>query len=507
MNLRAVAASLLLLVVAARADTRRIAIVVGNNAGVGSLPPLRYAEADAGKFAETLAQIGDVGAPDLFLLQGRDLAALQGVLTIAGGRVDTLHRVPDNQVVVIFYFSGHSDGSSLEIGRERLSFSDLRRWLSSTKADVRLAIVDSCKSGGLLGQKGGQPGPAFQIRLTDEMHSRGEVLLTSSASDEAALESTEIRGSYFTHHLVSGMRGAADRSGDGRVTLTEAYEYAYAHTVSTTAETLVGPQHPTYDYRLAGEGEFILSVLSRQSAQLVLPTGFDRVIVVHPLRDRVIAELPAGAARTIAVEPGEYAIRAQVGARVFAARVRVADGESRAVNAGDLRETSSSIVAPKGELVLDGQRHARVMLSIGAGPRGSVADGVAALASVAASVAAPTASGWIVALDVSAAHGPGFTETDVLALGGYRFGIDLGRLRFQAGAALTGGVITQQVDGGALFSSGALGAAVMGGGSVVVWGPVRAALDGIVPLLWMQRNGSYGPVLLPAAWLGLQVAL
>ena len=52
----------LLIMVAAsvQAETFRFAVVVGNNAGRSALPPLRYAEADAGKFARVLLELGDV---------------------------------------------------------------------------------------------------------------------------------------------------------------------------------------------------------------------------------------------------------------------------------------------------------------------------------------------------------------------------------------------------------------------------------------------------------------
>jgi hypothetical protein len=109
------------------------------------------------------------------------------------------------------------------------------------------------------GFKGGHPGPAFTIRLSDEVSSTGEALLTSSAADELALESREIGGSFFTHHLVSGLRGAADTSGDGKITLAEAYQYAFERTVSATASMTIGTQHPGYDYRLPGRGDLVLS--------------------------------------------------------------------------------------------------------------------------------------------------------------------------------------------------------------------------------------------------------
>src|SRR5439155_1760197 len=105
---------------------------------------------------------------------------------------------------------------------------------------------------------------------------------------ELALESREIRGSFFTHHFVSGLRGAADASGDGRVTLAEAYEYAFSRTVSATSGTVVGPQHPAYDYRLSGKGDFVLTDLLRPSGVLELPAGYDRLLVLAEPREQVV---------------------------------------------------------------------------------------------------------------------------------------------------------------------------------------------------------------------------
>ncbi len=105
---------------AASAETRRIAIVVGNNAGAGNLPPLRYAESDAGKMARVLVELGDVSPDDLMLLQGRPMAELERAIADARERVASLERSPDVRTVLLFYFSGHSDGESIELGREKL---------------------------------------------------------------------------------------------------------------------------------------------------------------------------------------------------------------------------------------------------------------------------------------------------------------------------------------------------------------------------------------------------
>jgi Caspase domain len=329
---RRLAAALVFIIVAlaapslGQAGTRRVAVVVGHNTGADTQVPLRFAEEDAGKLADVLVDLGDVAPADLFLVQGKGTSVVREVLGKASAAVARARATPDDRVILLFFYSGHSDGQSIELGRERLAYRDLRAWLSSTNADVRIAIVDSCKSGALTQKKGGAAGPAFDISLVDELATNGEVFLTSAAADEDALESSEIRGSFFTHHFVSGLRGAADSSGDGTVTLAEAYEYAFNHTVTSTAQAGAA-QHPTYDYRVAGRGELTLTEVSRRSAVLELPAEFQRALVVQPRRDQVIAELTSATTRRVAVAPGEYGVRLWRGGHQSAGRVRVGAGQ------------------------------------------------------------------------------------------------------------------------------------------------------------------------------------
>src|SRR5262249_10165017 len=175
----------------------------------------------------------------------------------------------------------------------------------------------------------------------------GEVLLTSSAADEIALESSEIGGAFFTHHFVSGLRGAADISGDGRVTLTEAYWYAYARTVKTTGETVFGGQHPGYGYQLSGQGELVLAELSKRSGTLQLPSGFDRIVVIDVAHAQVIAEITAGSRPTIAVPPGRYEIRASRSGAMFAGEVTV-EHTPRVVSSNELGPTLTISTISKG---------------------------------------------------------------------------------------------------------------------------------------------------------------
>ena len=62
-------------------------------------------------------------------------------------------------------------------------------------------------------------------------------MLASSSGSELSQESETLRSSYFTHHLLVGMRGAGDANRDGQVSIDEAYRYAYHQTLLATAET------------------------------------------------------------------------------------------------------------------------------------------------------------------------------------------------------------------------------------------------------------------------------
>ena len=108
---------------------------------------------------------------------------------------------------------------------------------------------------------------------------RGHAFLTSSAATEAAQESDRIRASYFTHYLVSGFRGAADLSGDGKVTLGEAYQFAFNETLGRTVDTKGGAQHPSYDINLSGTGDVVMTDVRQTSATLVLPRGARRTVL------------------------------------------------------------------------------------------------------------------------------------------------------------------------------------------------------------------------------------
>src|SRR5262245_24762296 len=140
---------------------------------------------------------------------------------------------------------------------------------------------------------------------------RGHAFLTSSSENEAAQESDRIRASYFTHYLLSGFRGAADLSGDGKVTLSEAYQFAFNETLGRTIDTKGGAQHPSYDISMAGTGDVVMTDVRQTSATLVLGEDLDGRIFIRTAAQELVVELykPRGRRVELAVEPGRYDLR------------------------------------------------------------------------------------------------------------------------------------------------------------------------------------------------------
>ena len=137
-----------------------------------------------------------------------------------------------------------------------------------------------------------------------------------------------IGGSYFSHHLASGLLGGADRSGDGRVTLFEAYAYAYDRTVADTAESAAGAQHPTFSYDLAGNGDLVLTDVAVRHEGVYIPREAPSgVYFLVDGKGYVAAEISKadGADRRVALSPGRYRVK-----RRLPDRLRVGEIDVRA---------------------------------------------------------------------------------------------------------------------------------------------------------------------------------
>ncbi|MFT7581690.1 MAG: hypothetical protein ACI9MR_003368, partial [Myxococcota bacterium] len=237
----------------------RYALVIGANDGVLDDERLLYAERDATRVAEVLTRLGGVPAENLILLQGSTAAAVERAISVLKLRLSA--PVGAERPVLFVYYSGHADARALHLTGTQLSFTRFKQMVRDVEADVSVFMIDACRSGGLTRVKGAVPSAPFEFSVEDAMTSEGVAIITSSAEGEDAQESDRLRGGIFTHHLINGLWGAADSTQDGRVTLGEAYRYAYGQTLSATTRTRF-VQHPTYAFEMKGKRELILTRLA-----------------------------------------------------------------------------------------------------------------------------------------------------------------------------------------------------------------------------------------------------
>jgi len=239
-------------------------------AGLG-LANLAYAAADARAFGESLANRAasrfDVAGNVLLLDAGVTRAAWRENLESLRQRL-AADVLPDDLIVVFLAGHGMIDETA---GREYCYLchdAELEerpggvvpaRSASITWQDFaaldglpcrKLAIVDTCHSGGL--------GPARRSTAVREFQENMILVLAAASDDEASQESATWGHGAFTTSLLEALSGRADtrstgrRSGtaaattsDGFVTLDELADYVSARVPELTAAVGSGSQHPT----------------------------------------------------------------------------------------------------------------------------------------------------------------------------------------------------------------------------------------------------------------------
>jgi hypothetical protein len=191
---------------------------------------------------------------------------------------------------------------------------------------------------------------------------QGFAFLSSSSADEDAQESDRIGASFFTYFFVAALRGAADRNHDGKITLTEAYQFAYEQTLGRTQNTAHGPQHPAYDMHLSGTGDVVITDLRSTESALVLPAALRGRVTVVDEAGRVAVELTkdAGESLSLALPNETYSVHVDNGTGEFAATVTLDHAGEIAFEQGALHRVSpEATVARRAGASGDDDHHRR----------------------------------------------------------------------------------------------------------------------------------------------------
>ncbi len=310
----------------------RFSIAVGANDGGRSRISLRYAVDDAAAWNDVMGELG--GVEHRVSLAQPSVDDIRAAMWDVGKQIAAAHAA-GHDTEFIFYYSGHAHNRGLVLGPTYYPYPTLLADAAAVHASVHVLIVDACASGSLSRLKGGTVAP--RMASNQSLPVRGHAFLMSASEHEAAQESDAIGGSYFTHYLLAGLRGAADTDGDLIVSLDEAYRFASHETLLRTIRTMGGPQHPTYDFALNGQESFALTDLHRRDSLLRLPPAMLGRTFIYDSAGHLQVELHKERGPVaLAMAAGRYAVFVTDGDSLWQSSVNLAQSQTTHFNINDL---------------------------------------------------------------------------------------------------------------------------------------------------------------------------
>lgn len=404
---------------AERPAGRRWVLVIGQNAGDPDDERLRFADNDARNFLHVMLELGSVEPSNTIALYGATAPRVRRALAQLRQWLESEATAQDQLFV---YVSSHADGGELHLDGSRFPLSELNAFVREAPVAVGVFILDGCRSGALTRLKGLKPVEGVSIQV-DTGDITGRVIISSSGPDEYAQESDDLQGSFFTHHLVSALRGAADGNRDAQVTLQEAYAYAYSRTLDSTFGTRGGLQRPSYHMDLRGHGDLVLSELRLGKARLALdderPGAWQ---IVSADGGTTVAQIEKGRGSTeLVLSPGRYRVRTRVDDGQLEKTVSIPPGGRVSVRSSELTWTPLPRVAMKGgrllvTLCLGGAGATSLIAGVQA-PLGAEARGLISSGNAGSALPTPFPSpsltgavrvaGWFDSASTSSRRGPG----------------------------------------------------------------------------------------------------
>jgi hypothetical protein len=206
---------------------------------------LHYPDADAKLYADYLkSPLVGVPAANVKLLLNSE-ATTSNIKNLLGSWLPE-NVQPDD--IVYVYFAGHgivdkrgdayfvtNDTDPAKLYASAYSMLDLKGILGRLKYRHLVVISDACHAGSI-GAEADTSRDLEVVRINDafkgivsenESVAKSEFILTAAGSNEKSFESDRWDGGHgaFTYFLVDGLKGKADRDGNGKVTANEIYDY------------------------------------------------------------------------------------------------------------------------------------------------------------------------------------------------------------------------------------------------------------------------------------------
>ncbi|TNE64087.1 MAG: peptidase C14 caspase catalytic subunit p20 [Bacteroidetes bacterium] len=232
-------------------EETKVWAVVAGVASYDHMPVLRYTDDDAYRFYAFLKSLEGGALPDDQVRILIDEEATRDHL------LSTLKEVFDKagpNDLVMFYFSGHGlNGSFLPFDfdgyNNKINHEEIAALFNQCKAKYKLCLADACHSGSIFAMRSGETEPVLERYYSTLSKSvSGTALIMSSKADETSLESAGLRQGVFSHFLIRGLKGEADKNQDKIVSVQEIYEYIYdnvrAYTGNRQSPVIKGSYNP-----------------------------------------------------------------------------------------------------------------------------------------------------------------------------------------------------------------------------------------------------------------------
>lgn len=232
-----------------RSNEVKIWAVVVGVARYAHMPVLKYTDDDAYHIYAFLK------SPEGGALQDEQLRVLVDEDATRTNIMRAMQQVfmkADENDVVLLYFSGHGlPGSFLPVDfdgfNNKLHHEDIQELFRETKAKHKICLADACHSGTLTAMRSPFDNTLRKYYEAFERSSGGTALLLSSKGDEFSLEDQGLRQGIFSHFLIRGLKGEADKDLDKIVTIKELFDFVHTKVTSYTANAQTPSLTGQYD--------------------------------------------------------------------------------------------------------------------------------------------------------------------------------------------------------------------------------------------------------------------
>lgn len=206
------------------------ALVIGI-AAYNHMPVLRYTDDDAYRMYAFLKSPEGGALDDEHI---RILIDEEATLSNIKRTMEEIFSKAGHNDLVLLYYSGHGlPGAFLPYDfdgfNNKFLHEEVNAILKRSPAKYKLCIADACHSGGLLAMRGSNPNMLANYYSRLAQANPGTALIMSSKSEETSLESSGLRQGVFSHYLIRGLKGEADRDNDGYVSVQELYHFVYTN--------------------------------------------------------------------------------------------------------------------------------------------------------------------------------------------------------------------------------------------------------------------------------------